>query len=113
MKTTNLVNREEGKYYNMQQQDDRVFTSTWGRQGDAETISADHDMSDWDSVLATKKKMGYVPAEVAVSEGIITDFKRFSSLRESQDALEFGEEDGDFNIANRVIAAQQEILDAE
>ena len=105
-------------FYTMEQLNNTTFKSTWGGIGDAETISTNHDFSNWDELIVTKKGMGFVeksddPAFVAAFAAFKRSMVNEGSTIPGPDD-EFSEDNtGDLNIANRIIAVQQKIIDAE
>lgn len=118
MKTLKLINSEENKFYTMEQLDDSTFKSTWGKIGDADTITTNHDLSDWDSLIATKKTMGFV--ELSKESRLLTSFSDFKNMKIVErmsvvgDSEEFSEDDlAGFNIADRIMDVQQKIIDGE
>ena len=118
MKNMTLINSETDTFYTMEQLNNTTFKSTWGQIGDAETISTDHDFSNWDELIVTKKGMGFV--EKSNDPSFVTASAAFqrSKVNEGRTVTgsedEFGEDNiGDLNIANRLIALQQKIIDAE
>lgn len=118
MKTLTLINSETNRFYTMEQLNNTTFKSTWGQIGDAETISTDHDLSIWDEIIVTKKGMGFV--EKSNDPAFVTAFAAFKRSKVNEGRTMPGPEDdfgkdniGDLNIANRLIALQQKIIDAE
>ena len=118
MKTLTLINSETNTFYTMEQLNDTTFKSTWGQIGDAETISTNHDFSYWDELIVTKHGMGFV--EKSNDPAFVAAFAAFKRSKVNEGSTTPGPEDevsedniGDLNIANFIIARQQEIIDAE
>ena len=105
-------------FYTMEQLNDTTFKSTWGQIGDAETISTDHDFSNWDELIVTKKGMGFV--EKSNDPAFITALAAFKRSRVNEGRTIPGPEDefsedniGDLNIFNYLTAMKQKLSDAE
>ena len=118
MKTLTLFNSEENKFYMMEQLNDTTFKSTWGRIGDAEAISTNHDFSIWDELIVTKKGMGFV--EKSNDPAFVTALAAFKRSRVNEGRTIPGPEDefsedniGDLNIFNYLTAMKQKLSDAE
>ena len=118
MKTLTLINSEESKFYMMEQLNDTAFKSTWGRIGDAETISTNHDFSIWDELIVTKEGMGFV--EKSNDPAFVTALAAFKRSRVNEGRTIPGPEDefsedniGDLNIFNYLTAIKQKLSDAE
>ena len=118
MKTLTLINSEENKFYMMEQLNDTTFKSTWGRIGDAETISTNHDFSIWDELIVTKEGMGFV--EKSNDPAFVTALAAFKRSRVNEGRTIPGPEDefsedhiGDLNIFNYLTAMKQKLSDAE
>ena len=118
MKTLTLINSEENMFYTMEQLNDTTFKSTWGGIGDAETISTNHDSSNWDELIVTKKGMGFV--EKSDDPAFVTAFAAFKRSKVNEGRTIPGPEDefsedniGDLNIFNYLTAMKQKLSDAE